>query len=264
VKPVSTLGPEHNVRDSTAQGGRASGVPTVQLDAPAATHIGWDEHQTLLEAGREIEECYRVLEKAELNVVADVLRGEGEFVEMEHYPHEDALDPETQSQYYYHAHRGDPNEHGHFHTFIRTGALPRPLRPPTRQVAAGPQGADAIVHLVGISMDDWGYPRGLFCTNRWVCGETWYPAASLIDLLPHFIMDHAYPSWPANRWITALLRLFAPHVRVLLRHRDATVKTWQRAIPKLDVLEDRRLEITGYLPISVHDWLAQLNDTSSD
>ncbi len=246
--------------DATLPEHDLSAMPTVPLYPPSAGDMPPGERQVLIEAGREIEECYRVLERADLNVVADVLRGQGEFVEMEHYPHDDALDPDSQAQYYYHAHRGDGNEHGHFHTFIRTGALSSPSRPTTGHTTPGPQGADAIAHLVAISMDDWGHPRGLFCTNRWVCGETWYPAGSVIGLLPHFIIDHAYPSWPVNRWITALLRLFRPHVCALLRHRDATVEAWRRAMPPLDVLECRRLEITGYLPISVHGWLADLRD----
>ena len=32
-------------------------------------------------------------------------------------------------------------------------------------------------------MDGWGEPIGLFATNRWVTGETWYPAGAVIRML---------------------------------------------------------------------------------
>lgn len=233
-------------------------IPRPPLEAPAAGAVAPQERAALLDAGREVCECLRVLEKAELNVVGEVLRGQGDFIEFEHYPRDDVVDPQTHSQYYYHAHRDAGPEHGHFHTFIRTGLLDSPLPP------AGPGGEDwpteeeAIAHLVGISMDDWGYPLGLFATNRWVTGETWYPAETLIELLPRYEIDHAYPSWPTNRWIGAMLRLFRPHVCALLRHRDATLAEWRRAFAEADVLEDRRLDITGYLPVSVGAWIQAL------
>ena len=231
------------------------------LTPPEAGALSLQERADMLSAGSEIRECLRVLEKVELNVVGEILRGQGEFLELEHYPHDDVRDAQTHSQYYYHAHRENGDEHGHFHTFIRTGELDHPPPLAGRPHADWPQGADAIAHLVGISMDDWGYPSGLFATNRWVTGETWYSADCIIDLLSRFEIDHAYPSWPANRWIGAMLRLFQAHIVALLRHRDATIAVWQRAHPDQDVLEERRLEITGYLPISVDAWIRQLENT---
>ena len=213
----------------------------------------------MLAAGRDIRECLRVLERGGLNVVGEILRGQGEFIELEHYPHDDVTDDQTHSQYYYHAHRDSGDEHGHFHTFIRSGRLERPPPPDGPAHADWPQGADAIAHLIGISMDDWGYPLGLFATNRWVTGETWYPADTVLNLLPRFDIDHANPSWPANRWIGAMLRLFRPHIRSLLHHRDATIAAWRREYPDKDVLEDRRLEITGYLPVSIDAWMDRLS-----
>ncbi|WP_156885303.1 DUF6969 family protein [Acidihalobacter ferrooxydans] len=217
--------------------------------------------ESLLVAGQEVHECMRVLEKAELNLVGEILRGQGEFVEFEHYPHDDVSDHETHSQYYYHSH-GDNRrpEHGHFHTFIRTGELvPTPKTAQPRPDAdEWPSGDAALAHIISIAMDDWGYPLGLFATNRWVTGETWYPAPTLIQLLPRFEIDHAYPSWPTNRWITALLRLFRPHIEELLLHRDAVIQAWQQNHPEQDALEDRALEITGYIPISVEQWMHEL------
>ena len=85
-------------------------------------------------AGEEIRKCYRVLDKAGLNIVGEILRGQGTFYENEHYPADDVFDGETHSQYYYHAHRGPMAEHGHFHTFLRAAGMPAPS--PGRRVPA--------------------------------------------------------------------------------------------------------------------------------
>ncbi len=216
----------------------------------------------MLAAGQEIRECYRVLEKAGLNIVGEVLRCQGEFIELEHYPKSDVFDHDTHGQYYYHAHRTEVTEHGHFHSFVRSGAMPPGAEPLVYALASEtwPRGDEAIAHIAGISMDDWGYPTGLFTTNRWVTNETWYPAQTVIRMIPSFSIDHAWPSWPVNRWITAVIRLFRPHVEILVRHRDVVIETWQQGHPGVDVFEDRSLDVTGYLPISVDSWIKALED----
>jgi len=114
-----------------------------------------------------------------------------------------------------------------------------------------PSGDDALSHLVGISMDKYGYPTDLFTTNRWVTGETWYRSEDVIRMLDVFEIDHAYPSWPVNRWIGAMVRLYRPSIEALLRERDATVNAWNRKHPQADVFEDRELELTSKTPITV-------------
>jgi hypothetical protein len=69
-------------------------------------------------------------------------------------------------------------------------------------------------------MDAYGWPIGLFTTNRWVTNQTWYSAADTIRMLDRFLIDHAYPSWPVNRWISAMFRLFRPQIVELLERRD--------------------------------------------
>lgn len=215
---------------------------------------------SMLAAGKEIRECYRVMEKAGLNIVGEVLRGQGDFVELEHYPRDDVFDSETCGQYYYHAHRGSEVEHGHFHTFLRAGGMPAGSAPIDYQLAteAWPRGDDAICHLIAISMDAWGYPVGIFCTNRWVTDEAWYPAQQVIAMLDCFVIDHASPNWCVNRWLSAMLRLYRPHIEALVRQRDTVLAEWQAQHPTMDIFEDRALDITGYLPISVEQLIAEL------
>jgi hypothetical protein len=210
----------------------------------------------MLVAGAEALECQRVLSGGGINLVSEVLRDQGEFVEYEHYPKSDVYDPETGAQYYYHAHRGSVAEHGHFHTFLRWSRhAPGPEDPPS---GARADETESVTHLVAISMDPYGWPAGLFAINRWVCGGSWLSAPQTVDILPRFRIDHAYPSWPVNRWIGSMLVLFRPHIEALLIHRDSVIDAWRRAHPDRDVFEDRELEITGYLPISVEETVGEV------
>jgi hypothetical protein len=206
-----------------------------------------------LEAVSTIRECYRVLEKGGLNIVGEILREQGPFYEMDHYPRDDVYDQEFGSQYYYHAHREGP-EHGHFHLFLRDGALPPGLAP-----VAGPEGDERVAHIIAIAMDAWGYPTEFFAVNRWVTDESWFPAEDVIALLDRFRIDHAAPSWPVNQWLTAMVRCFRPHIAALLRHRDHVIG--HRAGNDLaHVLEDRTVEVTGSLPLDLNIWQQQLLD----
>ncbi len=217
------------------------------------------ELESMLAAGHEIIECYRVLKKADLNIVGECLKDQGTFYEFDHYPKGDVYDNETHSQYYYHAHRSEAGEHGHFHTFLRAEGMPDGIR--CADYAGDvewPAGDEALSHLVGISMDRYGFPTDLFTTNRWVTGETWYHCADVIRMLDVFEMDHAYPSWPVNRWMTAMIRLFRPTVEALLRERDAALESWRRKHPDADVYEDRELELTCMTPISVERQIAAI------
>jgi hypothetical protein len=100
-------------------------------------------------------------------------------------------------------------------------------------------------------MDRSGWPVGLFTTNRWVTGETWYAARDVAAMLHGFDMKVDRPSWSVNRWLTAMLRLFRPQIEALLQQRDARIREWQAAHPEVNAYEDRRLEVTAQLPIDV-------------
>jgi len=208
-------------------------------------------------AGQQVVEVYRILAKTGDNVVGELLRGTDTFYEWDHYPKGDVYDRETHSQYYYHAHAADqrfPGEHGHFHTFLRPKGMPpgiKPARIPGRPVPKDPN--DELSHLIAVAMTPAGFPFRLFSTNRWVTGESWYRADDVIALLDCFNIDHARPSWPANRWITGLVGLFKPQIVELVRARDRAVEDWADRHPGGDVYEDRDLEITSYMDIDVED-----------
>ncbi|MGI9415547.1 MAG: DUF6969 family protein [Hyphomicrobiales bacterium] len=208
-------------------------------------------------AGAQIQEVYRLFKKASANVVGQMLAHQGTFYELDHYPTGDVYDGETYSQYYYHAHRADSGEHGHFHTFVRAKGMPDGVEPvPYDGEAERPEGKDALSHLIAISMNRPGFPIGLFTTNRWVTDETFYPADDVIAMLDRFKMDHTYPCLASNQWITSMIVLFRPQIEVLLHARDRSIEQWRKKAPGTDVYEDRDLEITSITPIDVSKQIA--------
>ena len=210
--------------------------------------------QSMLLAGAQIKNCYRLLLKNEAygNVVREVLKDQGQFIEFDHYPKGDVHDSETHCQYFYHAHRGINGENGHFHTFLRAKGMPEQVTPAHYEGGTEwPVGDDALSHIIAISMDPKGYPTGLFSTNRWVTGETFYHAPDVIKMLDKFEMDLLYPSWPVNIWITSTMRLFRPQIEQLLMQRDHTIDAWRSRHPDRDVYEDRELEITSQETVDV-------------
>lgn len=212
--------------------------------------------ETMARADDDVLECHRVLANTSDNIVGALLRDVETFFEWNHYPDGDVYDPTSHAQYYYHAHSQElrGGEHGHFHTFLRPLGMPQGTRPAAVDDLETPKGEnDALSHLIGISMDSQGIPIRLFSTNRWVTGETWYAAADVRRMVDCFIIDHAQPSWPVNRWVGAMLALFAPQIAVLLEARDRRVAGWAATHPDRNVHEDRELEVTSVTAVSVDD-----------
>lgn len=212
------------------------------LEAPGLNGYSARALDEMAAAAQEALNCQRVLKKVGLNLVGELLKGQGDFLEFNHYPAGDVYDAETGAQYYYHAHRG--GEHGHFHLFNRPPEDNRPGKVKTS------------THLVALSMDAWGEPVGLFTTNRWVTGEKWRRADRTLALAEAFAIDHAWPSWPVNRWLTAMLRCYHPYLAVLLDHRDREIDRLKRR--DAAVFEDRRVEVIGQLPIDLPAWAEHL------
>lgn len=198
----------------------------------------------MLEAGETLLAARQSLVEAGSNVTAEVLRGQGDFYEFTHYPDGDVFDPGTGAQYYYHAHRTGHAEHGHFHTFIRR--------------SAGAGRMSAATHLIAVSMDAYGDPSAFFTVNRWVTDESWTPAETLVRLLPRFAVRLPLPHPAVNDWIGALLAAFRPDIEALLSHRDQVIARETEKRDRAAVLEDRRLEVIGRLPIDPQARVARL------
>ncbi len=235
-----------------------SALPDVPLVPPTAADLDDATRDRLRTAGLTAQAAIGVLKQEGLNLVSAILRDQGTFYEMNHYPEDDVFDPKSACQYYYHAHR--EGEHGHFHTFVRRKAMPESMRPAPgfRRSEPLPPFADELAHLVCVSMDGYGLPQGLFAVNRWVSDESWYSAEETVALLDRFRIDGDDPHFAVNQWLTQFLTMCRPQAEVLLRHRDAIIEAWLDKHPDRDVLEDRELETTGYLPVDMPRWIAAL------
>ena len=246
--------------DTSLKAASDPGNTTRSVVVPDFDRLPISQLQAMQLAGLEILECYRTLKKANLNLVGEILRdtlNKGEtFYEFNHYPDDDVYDRDSHAQYYYHAHRGEIGEHGHFHCFLRPKGMPDGVAPINFPATdPWPEGDEALSHLLAIAMDSYGYPTGLFTTNRWVTAEAWYSAEQIIQMLDNFVIDHAFPSWPVNRWINAMFILYRPHIEALLKQRDASIWAWAETHPGADVFEDRKLDVTSQMNISVEETL---------
>jgi hypothetical protein len=212
-------------------------------------------------AGADVVECHRVLANTGGNIVGELLRDVETFFEWDHYPDGDVYDTETHSQFYYHAHPQElrSHEHGHFHAFMRPLGMPSGIRPAMVDDFKMPDDEnDALSHLVAISMDKYGVPIRMFTTNRWVTGEIWYEADNVRRMLDYFMIDHAQPSWPVNRWVSGMIRLFRPQIACLIDARDGAVAAWAEAYPDRNVYEDEDLEITSMMDIDIDAQIASV------
>lgn len=142
----------------------------------------------------------------------------------DHFPDDDAVDAESGSRWFYHAH--EPNEgwheeHGHFHLFLSRDLFEKRafLAAPVERSRDKPE----LVHVAAISIDQRGVPIRLFSTNRWATDEWLYPAGHILDRLRAFDLSQATGDPLVNAWLTAALPAFLPELRVLLHARDQAI-----------------------------------------
>jgi hypothetical protein len=241
--------------------------------------VNRSEIEQMTSAAAVIRDCRRELAQRNPDLACEATGGSAEIAEWRHYPEGEVYDPKSHAQYFFHAHAAKSRlsrERGHFHTFLRAEGMPvgvAPLVLPEFAVAdvplSPPQAAplkrgtrDEVSHLIAIAIDGRGEPIRLFTTNRWVTGETWYPADDVIRMLDRFAITEIEPSAVLNRWVEAMVRLFRPQIAALLRARDDTVMAWRRR-RRTQVFEDPRLEVTSSLDIELDAQLAFLDDVRS-
>ncbi len=226
----------------------------VSLDDLSVARLMWME-----EAGALAIECEDALAETKDNVVTEMLRHQGDFTEWKHYPEGDVFDQKSHAQFYYHAHAADERvggEHGHFHTFLRGGGIPSDIQPAALPDLVMPaKRNDLICHVIGISMNVYGQAFRLFTTNRWVTGETWFNAANVIQIADSFRIDHTQPSWPTNRWISAMVTAFRPQIDALILARDEAMAAWAKRHPEENIYDDHALNVTSEMWISLDEQL---------
>lgn len=230
----------------------------ISVSAPKWESVNASRLSMIKAAAQRVRDTQKGLIAAKSNVVAEVLRGEADFFEWDHYPAGDVYDPVSHSQFYYHAHspaesdnlRSD--EHGHFHTFVRPPGFPIEVEQRTELdglPAICP--SDGLTHLIAISINFAGEPVRLFTTNRWVTDETWYPAADVKRILPHFSITREGPYSQTSTWISNLLLMYGPLIELLMDARDNAVHTHDSKQPVHKVWNDQSLEVTSAANISL-------------
>jgi hypothetical protein len=242
--------------------------------------VSRNEIERMTAAAAVIRDCQRELAARNRSLLSELTAGSEAICEWRHYPEGEVYDPNSHSQYFFHAHSGmdspAPIERGHFHTFLRAEGMPAGITPlllPELAVADAPsvppqaaplkRGArDEVSHLIAIAVDLRGEPIRLFTTNRWVTGETWYRADDVIQMLDRFAIAEHGPSRLLNRWVGAMVQLYRPQIAALLRARDRTVMSWRRR-RRTHVFEDSRLEITSSHDIDLDAQLAFLDRARS-
>src|SRR5262249_12198250 len=135
----------------------AQGISTIRT--PASRPTSDLSRETLLRmanAGVKVVARIADLHARGSNLVIEVLRGSGDFIQWEHYPSDDVRDPKSHAQYYFHAHppdeRDDP-DYGHFHLFVGSQGVPASSRhAKVGNLAASASDKDAPSHLIAISM----------------------------------------------------------------------------------------------------------------
>ena len=172
------------------------------------------------------------------------LAGALSFVEMRHYPKGDVSDAETGHRFYYHAHRRDEPEHGHFHLF-----------------AFDPAHSPGFAHLAALSLDRTGQATRWFTTNQWVTGGQWMAAEDVLTKLERFSVRTQGRLAPVAHWLTAMVQLFQPQLRTLLHDRDAALKRFIDAHATHDrsaVLADRAIDVLSETPAHLPTRIAEL------
>ena len=205
------------------------------------------------EASQVILDCYSKLSASGSNVVKELLPKDGSTIyEWDHYPKGDIKD--TYGQYFYHSHSSKDQdrvpEHGHFHVFLRKAALPERAVPlaVSKKHQEDPT-KDGLCHVMGIAMNEYGFPTALFTVNHWMVDGLWYGTEDMMACLDKFEVSHDQHSRLANTWVTAMVRLFHEPIRSLLEVRDEVIADWQKEHPQEDVFKDKRLEVTSVLPL---------------
>lgn len=183
--------------------------------------------------------CLQEYAARQSNPVLDLLDGVT-VVEQQHYPAQPLNFATDNWQAFYHCHSQEfrfPGEHGHFHLFH---AMP----------------GGEWSHVVGLCMDPEGQPLRWFSVNHWVVGGKWCAAEQLIPILT----DTPYTAASTvERWLMAMVALYAEEIATLLRARDAVL-----ADANEDVRQDRQRYILSEQTVELLHKINMLLDKQND
>lgn len=226
-----------------------------KADIEAETHwaqLSDNELQSMHLAASSLEHWQDVLRKTGDTVVTELLRGVEKLDFDAVYPEDTVQDFESFSQYYFHTHMERSNEYGHIHTYAMSQALPEwadCLEPAMLGDHEDPSRTHC--HLVAISVDNAGNPTKLFTINHWSAHEARYDLNVMRHMLNAFDVGHAVPSYPVNRWVSAILRLFNPQIMKLFADREKALSELQQQEPGISAAQNESMDVTSQTDVSM-------------
>ena len=188
--------------------------------------------------GQRLRSHWQAMTSVGANPLSLLLDGAVQALAQRHYPVGDVYDLRHHTQFYYHVHRG--GEAGHIHLFQRARGMPAGLIPLHSSGEPNPP-----CHLVAVGLGSDGNAVELFTTNRWVTGESWYPARAVKTMLSGFRLETDGRLQPVAAWLEALLGFYAPAIESLIDQRDAVIESRSGGNP----LGDESLEMLSCLAI---------------
>ena len=204
------------------------------------------------EAAQEVLFWQSVLLKTNDGVVSEFLRDVEEVYHDQFYPADTVEDKETGCQYYFHAHSDRPEEYGHFHTYVMEAGIPDNLHAIKPASMGSPNDQYRThCHLVAIGIENDGTPTSMFTLNHWSAHEAKYSLESLEQILDCFDISHAVPSYPVNRWISALLRLYRPKIIDLFVQREDALEGLARQQPDVPPEANQAMDVTSKIDIAI-------------
>ena len=205
-----------------------------------------------INAACRLVEALTALEGRGQNLVTALVGGNA-FVEHQHYPEDEVLDPVSHAQFFLHAHRGH-GESAHIHCFLRADAFAGRYLPrfSFRDKPAG------ITHVAALALDGNGRPAGFFTANLWVTEDDWYGADALIDCLGCLSWNHAPGPHAVNAALTALFVMYRPVLEDLLRQRDRRLDALNGHPYGARELTDETCDILSRVDIDLEQTLAEM------
>ena len=162
-----------------------------------------------------------------------------------HYPQDDAIDPISGYQWFYHSHSPEDRpgsvEHGHVHLFARQPVWRRRLGSRSERAFAAlcghPSATPTTRHLLTMGFDKKGLPISLFTVNSWVTGDLMLGSDLTLELLSSLKLDTGHPE--IDTVIQSVVQLCKPELQDVMRRRDAALRAHQAA----EMLQDEALEL---------------------
>ncbi|CEG57098.1 DUF6969 family protein [Legionella fallonii] len=214
----------------------------------------WRQKVFLGYASQVLEAQQKMTTSNGKNILHYTLKRKHRHERMSHYPKGDRIDHSTGSQYFYHCHREnyDNHEHGHFHCFMRYKHIPKRIKP-TALADWDKYIDNPMTHLVAIGMNQFGQPIRLFTVNRWVTSEILYDATHMDYFLKRYkmtLMDDPY--WQVlDKWVEGMLHLFAPQISWIHQVREKRIQELQSLNPNFNPYADYDLEELSEIPIDI-------------